>query len=48
MSARGSGHDHQCLEYSGFIAMGSYSAIKAWVTAYSEGLASELTAPESR
>jgi uncharacterized protein len=27
---------------AGFIAMDNYSAIKAWVTAYSEGLANEL------
>jgi short-subunit dehydrogenase len=27
---------------AGFITMGAYSAIKAWVTAYTEGLANEL------
>jgi short-subunit dehydrogenase len=28
---------------AGFVTMGAYSAIKAWVTVYTEGLANELT-----
>jgi len=42
MSARGSGIILNVSSTSGFIAMGGYSAIKAWVTTYSEGLAGEL------
>ncbi len=43
MSARHTGTIINVSSTSGFLAMGSYSAIKAWVTAYSEGLAGELT-----
>jgi len=42
MKARGAGTIINVSSSSGFIAMGAYSAIKAWVTAYTEGLANEL------
>jgi hypothetical protein len=42
MRARGSGAIVNVSSTSGFVTMGSYSAIKAWATSYSEGLANEL------
>ncbi|GAA1001205.1 SDR family NAD(P)-dependent oxidoreductase [Subtercola frigoramans] len=42
MKARGSGTIINISSAAGFITMGSYSAIKAWVRIYSEGLAVEL------
>ena len=42
MRARGSGYIVNTSSTAGFITMGAYSAIKAWVTTYSEGLAVEL------
>ena len=44
MSARGGGSIINVSSTSGFITMDNYSAIKAWVTTYSEGLATELRA----
>jgi short-subunit dehydrogenase len=42
MSARGRGTIINVSSTAGFVTMGHYSAIKAWVTAYSEGLSNEL------
>lgn len=42
MRARGSGAIVNVSSVSGFVAMGTYSAAKAWCTTFSEGLASEL------
>ncbi|MCW2811170.1 MAG: putative oxidoreductase [Friedmanniella sp.] len=42
MQARGTGAIINVSSTAGFVTMGSYSAIKAWVTVYSEGLANEL------
>jgi short-subunit dehydrogenase len=42
MRARGHGAIINTSSVAGFMAMGSYSAAKAWVTSYSEGLAVEL------
>ena len=42
MKARGSGGIVNVASTAAFVTMGSYSAIKAWVTNYSEGLAGEL------
>jgi short-subunit dehydrogenase len=42
MAARGAGHIINVASTSGYVTMGSYSAIKAWVTVYTEGLANEL------
>lgn len=42
MRERGHGTIINTSSVAGFMAMGSYSAIKAWVTSYSEGLAVEL------
>ncbi len=42
MRDRGHGTIVNVSSTAGFIAMGAYSAIKAWVTAYTEGLAVEL------
>ncbi|GAA2093503.1 SDR family NAD(P)-dependent oxidoreductase [Microlunatus panaciterrae] len=42
MRERGKGTIINVSSTAGFVAMGSYSAIKAWVTAYSESLAVEL------
>jgi hypothetical protein len=42
MRERGSGTIINVSSVAGFIASGSYSAAKAWVTTFSEGLASEL------
>lgn len=42
MRARGHGAILNVSSIAGLITMGSYSAIKAWVTSYSEGLAVEL------
>ena len=42
MQARGSGAIINVSSTAGFVTMGGYSAIKAWVTSYSEGLAVEL------
>lgn len=42
MRARGHGAIINVSSTAGFVAMGGYSAIKAWVTTYSEGLAIEL------
>ncbi len=42
MRARGHGNILNVGSVAGLITMGSYSAIKAWVNSYSEGLAVEL------
>jgi short-subunit dehydrogenase len=42
MRARGSGNIVNVSSTAGFVAMGAYSAIKAWVTVYTEALAGEL------
>ena len=42
MHQRGAGTIINVSSTAGFMRMGGYSAIKAWVTAYSEGLANEL------
>ncbi|WP_423919526.1 SDR family NAD(P)-dependent oxidoreductase [Frigoribacterium sp. 2-23] len=42
MRERGRGRIVNVSSTAGFMAMGGYSAIKAWVTSYSEGLAVEL------
>ncbi|TQM61617.1 SDR family NAD(P)-dependent oxidoreductase [Humibacillus xanthopallidus] len=42
MRDRGRGQIINVSSVAGFIASGSYSAAKAWVTTFSEGLASEL------
>ncbi len=42
MKARGSGRIANTSSISGWISQGNYSAIKAWVTAYSESLRNEL------
>ncbi|MEF2976003.1 SDR family NAD(P)-dependent oxidoreductase [Subtercola sp. YIM 133946] len=42
MRSRGTGTIINISSTAGYITMGSYSAIKAWVTSYTEGLAVEL------
>lgn len=42
MRTRGSGAIVNVSSTAGFVTMGHYSAVKGWVTAYSEGLANEL------
>lgn len=42
MAARGHGGIINVSSVASFVAMGSYSAAKAWVTTFSEGLAAEL------
>jgi short-subunit dehydrogenase len=42
MMPRGAGKIVNVSSTAGFITMGSYSAIKAWVTSFSEGLSVEL------
>jgi short-subunit dehydrogenase len=42
MRARGHGAIINVSSTAGYMAMGSYSAVKAWVTSYTEGLAVEL------
>lgn len=42
MRPRGEGAILNVSSTAGYITMGAYSAIKAWVTAYTEGLANEL------
>lgn len=42
MRTRGSGSIINVSSTAGFVTMGAYSAIKAWVTVYSEGLSNEL------
>jgi short-subunit dehydrogenase len=42
MRQRGSGTIINVSSTAGFVTMGGYSAIKAWVTTYTEGLANEL------
>ncbi len=42
MKERGRGTIINVASTAGFVTMGGYSAIKAWVTTYSEGLANEL------
>ncbi len=42
MKTRGRGTIVNVASTAGFVTMGGYSAIKAWVTTYSEGLANEL------
>ena len=43
MKARGAGSIINISSTAGFVTMGSYSATKAWVTVFTEGLATELT-----
>jgi short-subunit dehydrogenase len=43
MRARGTGMIINVSSTAGFVTMGVYSAIKAWVTSYTEALASELS-----
>jgi len=42
MVERGSGSIVNVSSTAGFLTMGAYSSIKAWVTSYTEGLAVEL------
>lgn len=42
MRDRGRGAVLNVSSVAGFVTMGGYSAVKAWVTAYSEGLSNEL------
>jgi short-subunit dehydrogenase len=42
MRERGAGTIINVSSTAGYVAMGSYSAIKTWVTAYTESLANEL------
>lgn len=42
MRERGHGMIINVSSTAGYVTMGSYSAIKAWVTSYTEGLANEL------
>jgi uncharacterized protein len=42
MRQRGTGTIINVSSTAGYVAMGSYSAIKAWVTTYTESLANEL------
>jgi uncharacterized protein len=42
MRARGRGAIINVSSTAGFVTMGAYSAIKAWVSVYSEGLSNEL------
>jgi len=42
MRARGEGAIINVASTAGYMAMGSYSAVKAWVNSYTEGLAVEL------
>jgi len=42
MSERGAGTIINVSSTAGFVTMGNYSAIKAWVTSFTEGLAVEL------
>lgn len=42
MRQRGSGHILNVSSTAGFVVMGNYSAIKAWVTSYTEALSNEL------
>ena len=42
MRDRGAGTIINVSSTAGFVTMGSYSAVKAWVTSYSEGLSVEL------
>jgi uncharacterized protein len=42
MRQRGAGTIINVSSTAGFVAMGGYSAIKSWVTCYTEGLANEL------
>jgi uncharacterized protein len=42
MRTRGRGYIVNVSSTAGFVTMDNYSAIKAWVTTYSEGLANEL------
>lgn len=42
MTHRGRGSIINVSSTAGFVAMGHYSAVKAWVTAYSESLATQL------
>ena len=43
MKERGHGAIINVSSVSGFVAMGTYSAAKSWVTVFSEGLATELS-----
>jgi short-subunit dehydrogenase len=42
MGSRGRGAIINVSSTAGFVTMGGYSAVKAWVTTYTEGLANEL------
>ncbi len=42
MSTRGRGQIINVSSVAAFVSLGSYSAVKAWVTTFSEGLAAEL------
>lgn len=42
MRTRGHGAVLNVSSVAGFVTMGGYSAVKAWVTSYSEGLSNEL------